>query len=122
MKSPKNKRLLVVDDDDDIRESLSDLLQTEGYEVATARQGLDALTQLRKGLLPSLILLDLMMPQMNGWEFLEARSADAALAGLPVVVLSADTKPLATDAAVCGRLAKPFKIAELLAIVERCAT
>ena len=123
MTPPKNRTLLVVDDDDDIRESLSDLLTHEGYEVSQAKQGLDALAQLRKGLLPSLILLDLMMPKMNGWEFLAAQRADASLAGLPVVVLSAERSPLSkdTEPQVRGRLPKPFDITQLLAVIERCA-
>jgi two-component system, chemotaxis family, chemotaxis protein CheY len=119
----KNRKLLVVDDDDDIRETLTDLLTTEGYEVSQAKQGLDALAQLRKGLWPSLILLDLMMPKMNGWEFLEAQRADPSIADLPVVILSADRSPLsrAVDAQVRARLAKPFDISQLLAVIERCA-
>lgn len=123
MTPSKNKRLLVVDDDDDIRESLSDLLVNEGYDVSTARQGLEALTQLRAGLLPALILLDMMMPSMNGWQFLEAQRNDEALSGLPVVVMSADPSPLPTSAEgqVKGRIGKPFHVEALLAMIERCA-
>src|SRR3954469_1683244 len=85
------KTLMVVDDDTVIRESLADVLQEEGYSVVTAIHGEDALTKLRGGMpVPCLILLDLMMPVMTGGEFFAAQQADPAIAGIPVVVISAD--------------------------------
>ncbi len=85
-----NKRcILLVEDDPDIREIVKDILETEGYSVAAASNGLEALEQLQKLESPCLILLDLMMPVMNGWEFLQRRRSMDSIASLPVVVVSA---------------------------------
>jgi len=82
--------LLVVEDDDDLRGMLSILLKGEGYGVIEAVHGQDALDKLRQSDRPCLILLDLFMPTMNGWAFREAQMKDAAIADIPVVVVSAD--------------------------------
>src|SRR5690348_1604555 len=85
------KSVLIVDDDLDIRETLSEALAATGFDVATAVNGLDALGVLRgSGDRPSVILLDLMMPIMNGYEFLERRNLDPALASIPVAIATAD--------------------------------
>src|SRR4051794_22433741 len=82
--------VLVVDDDADLRMLLSVTLQREGYSVTCCANGDDALRWLREaGQLPVVILLDLMMPVMNGWEFRGAQMKDPALARVPVVVISA---------------------------------
>src|ERR1043165_863029 len=84
------KDILVIEDDEDISDSLRDLLEGEGYRVATAangREGIDALK--RQGRHPCMVLLDLMMPVMNGWQFLEVKGQDQGLAAIPVVVVSA---------------------------------
>src|SRR3954471_1338862 len=84
------KRILIVDDDDDIRETLSQVLTDEGYTVETAINGLEALNQLRRTTtIPSLILLYLMMPVLNGFEFQVAKSRDPLLASIPVIIVSA---------------------------------
>src|SRR5690349_16993945 len=85
------RRVLVVDDDADIRETVSLILEDEGYEVQSAQDGAAALGVLRAGPLPDVILLDLMMPVMNGWQFREQQTRDPRLAAIPVVVLSADS-------------------------------
>jgi CheY-like chemotaxis protein len=108
-------RLLVVEDDDDVLEAYIDVLGDEGHEVVTARNGQEALDRLRSGLLPQIILLDLMMPVMDGFEFRAQQLADPAIAGVPVVVLTAgavtdrvrELHPLAC-------LTKPFDLEELL--------
>jgi CheY-like chemotaxis protein len=82
------KSVMVVDDDDDIRETISGLLAQRGFQVTTAADGNDALQQLRSGDLPGLILLDLMMPSMSGEEFRAWQMNDPRLAAVPVVVLS----------------------------------
>jgi CheY-like chemotaxis protein len=79
---------LIVEDDDDQRESLVDLLQAEGYRAAGVPNGQEALEELRQGPPPCLILLDLMMPVMNGWEFREQQRLDPALAAIPVAVVT----------------------------------
>ncbi len=81
--------VLVVEDDDDVREALLLLLDNEGVHAVGATDGLDALGRIEAGFRPSLILLDLMMPVMDGEKFLRARKANPALASIPVVVVSA---------------------------------
>jgi two-component system chemotaxis response regulator CheY len=85
------KLLFLVEDDADIRESLKDFLIDEGYDVLTAENGFDALNQLRLLTdLPKLILLDLMMPVMDGVSFRTAQLLDPRLSNIPVVVTSAN--------------------------------
>jgi CheY-like chemotaxis protein len=81
--------VLVVDDDDDIRESFRDLLERNGHAVAEARNGSEAISYLRSEPTPSLVLLDLMMPILNGWQVLEVLESEGWLATLPVTVISA---------------------------------
>lgn len=81
--------ILLVDDDDDIRESVRTLLEDEGYSVVLAEDGVRALELLRDGLRPSLVLLDLMMPGMDGWTVLEEAQNDIHLNTLPFVVFTA---------------------------------
>ncbi|MFP2898959.1 response regulator [Corallococcus sp. 4LFB] len=81
--------LLLVDDDTAIADALSELLVDEGYAVAVARNGAEALSYLRANAAPSLILLDLMMPVMDGYAFREVQREDAALSRIPVFILSA---------------------------------
>jgi CheY-like chemotaxis protein len=80
--------VLVVEDEKDIRGALQDFLEFEGYDVETAPNGKEALTKM-KAKIPALVLLDLMMPVMNGWEFLEEKKRDAELSSTPVLVISA---------------------------------
>ncbi len=113
--------VLIVEDDADIRDALAEILRDEGYEVVGAGHGQDALTHLRGGGRPALILLDLMMPVMNGWQFREAQVADATLAAIPVVVISADGAA-AREAVHIGAdafLQKPIELEELLVTVAR---
>src|SRR3954447_13296865 len=81
------RRILVVEDDQEILGTLSGLLEEEGYEVQSVVDGRDALHRLRGGLAPELIILDLMMPGMDGWEFRTIQRADPALADIPVVAI-----------------------------------
>ncbi len=83
--------ILVVEDDPDLLEGLSELLESEGHSVRRARHGLEALGFLRAGQRPCLILLDLMMPIMNGWQFRHEQRMDSELSKIPVVVISAKT-------------------------------
>ena len=111
--------ILVVEDSVDLRETLAEILEEQGYTVRTAAHGQDAFDQLRTGPLPSLILLDLMMPVMDGWEFRRRQQEDARLRSIPVVVMSASADLSAVDAA--GHLRKPFELSELLGTVaDRC--
>lgn len=111
------KFVLVVDDDPDLLEVTSFVIESEGMAVETAKNGEDALTFLRAGRLPGLVLLDLMMPVMNGWEFLDEVAKDPALEVIPVVVLTAADRagiPGAVDV-----LCKPMDLKALLRVVER---
>lgn len=107
--------VLLVEDDEDIRSVVGDLLRDEGYSVALAEHGRAAVTLLERGLKPSVILLDLMMPLMNGWEFYEHHQSTPALACLPLIVLTASDHRKLGDARV---LKKPVDLAELLAAVR----
>ncbi len=113
--------VMVVEDDYAIRETLRELLEEEGYRVTQASNGAEALARLRTMGPPRLILLDLMMPVMDGWEFRRAIRGDERLAEIPVIVLSADhalEQKIAT-LAVQGYLPKPFELDALLRTVER---
>jgi CheY-like chemotaxis protein len=113
--------VLVVDDDAQIRFVLSELLAEEGYTIAQAANGREALNYLqRANPLPYLILLDLMMPIMNGWEFLRVQQRNPLFAPIPVVVISA-FRALAESAATLGvreALAKPIDLDRLLITVQ----
>ena len=118
------RTILVVDDDLEIRETLKDVLEEEGYDVDAAANGVEALAILRRdgARLPSLIVLDLMMPQMNGWEFCEVQRADPALSPIPVLVISAASSD-GGRASIQGnpRLRKPVELVRLLEAVARYA-
>lgn len=116
------RRILIVEDDPAICNAYQLALEQEGYEIVTAENGKDALAKLGDGVpLPHLILLDLRMPVMNGWEFLEARRAHRTLRGVPVVALTcgAELAPVADADAVVD---KPMDLAELTTLVGKyCA-
>jgi CheY-like chemotaxis protein len=116
------RTVLVVDDDASIRESLAELLGDEGCRVQTATNGAEALSLLRPPaqLRPCVILLDLMMPVMNGQEFYAEQQRDPALATIPIVVISAD-KNLALKATGIGSefLPKPVRLETVLGVLGR---
>lgn len=82
--------VMIVDDDDDVRDLIALVIEGEGYPTLTARDGVEALDLLRAGATPRLILLDLRMPRMNGAEFLEALHANPRRKTIPVVVMTGD--------------------------------
>lgn len=108
--------ILVVDDDDDIRESLAWLLEDEGYRVDSAANGRDALALLARIPLPSVALVDLRMPVMDGVELIEKLRADPRYAALPVIVFSA-ASTVAPPSGV-SLLRKPIPTVELLSAVR----
>jgi CheY-like chemotaxis protein len=110
--------VLVVDDETDIREAVAELLAEEGYEVLNAGDGAEALRKAR-AFHPSVVLLDLMMPGMNGWEFCAERKGDPDLQDIPVIVLSALGRVQGLDAV--GYLQKPFELDDLLTAVREHA-
>jgi len=111
-------RLLVVEDDETILASLCDLLREEGATLVTAANGRDALTTLRASEPPDLILLDLMMPVMDGWEFRIAQRADRALCSIPLIALSADSSAKARAIAADAYLRKPFELEGLVMTIR----
>jgi signal transduction histidine kinase len=112
------KRILIVDDDAATRETLSDALADHGYQVATSGDGRAALDELRSHR-ADLIILDLMMPVMNGWQFRNAQRADPDLRDIPVIAISADGSEQAAAVHADQYLRKPFREEELLLSVER---
>lgn len=108
----RRRTILVVEDDRDLRETVSEVLTEEGFQVVTAEDGHHALALLERHGPPDLILLDLMMPGMNGWQFLKAADDDQ----LRVIIMTA-----ATEAAPEGLpvLRKPVRLSTLLSTIER---
>jgi PAS domain S-box-containing protein len=117
-----SRPILIVDDDDDVRDTVAELLGEKGFRVCTASSGRNAL-ELARSELPSLILLDMMMPDMDGWAFVAELRKNPELASLPVIVFSAhdSTAEIAAALEVAGFLKKPFELSELIATVERSA-
>ena len=113
--------ILVVDDDADLRETLQLLLDDSGYGVTAVSNGQAALDRLKAGARPSFILLDLMMPEMNGWQFLERAQADAVLDAIPVVIMTARRAADLLPALSKQVLHKPFDRTELLNAIARHA-
>lgn len=108
--------VLVVEDNDDIRDAIGELLEDEGYEIALAENGERALEMLTAMPRPCLLLVDLIMPRMDGWQLLGALSRDDRLATIPVVVMSAASN--ANTATGQATLKKPVDLEILLRIVR----
>jgi CheY-like chemotaxis protein len=118
-------RVLVVDDDNEIRETMVEVLNDEGYEAVGASDGIEALAQLRD---PAdgwcLVLLDLMMPNMDGRTFRAEQLQDPAIAPIPVVIVSAmnDVAATAEELKVAAHMTKPIPLRELIQVVRQfCA-
>jgi CheY-like chemotaxis protein len=119
------KSILITEDNDDIRDTIADALREEGYEVHLAKNGREALETLKGLTQPALVLLDLMMPVMNGWEFLDAHRDESGgmKGGHQIVTISAvaatasieDPTPLNTAAS----LRKPLSFSDLMTTVTR---
>jgi signal transduction histidine kinase len=113
------KEILLVEDDRGIRDTVKEVLEDEGYAVATAENGRDALETLRSGASPDLIVLDLRMPVMDGWQFRAAQKSDAAIADIPVLAISADGSAKAEAIDAHAYLRKPLSTEALLEVVSR---
>lgn len=111
--------VIVVEDDPDIREAICEMLEFEGYPVVAFENGKEALERLHEFKNPGLIILDLMMPVMNGVQFLRARQNDQALADIPCFVVSAvgKQKEIIREGAQ-GFLRKPVDARDILAVVK----
>ena len=110
--------ILVVEDDHDVRDAMIEVLQSEGYEAVPAVDGEDALGHLQAGLEPCLILLDLMMPRMNGWQFMQQDAVRQSNA--PIVVVSAHgTADDVRSAGVAAYMRKPVDVDKLLGVIAQ---
>jgi CheY-like chemotaxis protein len=118
--SPASCSILLVEDDADLSESLELVLGLNGHRVTCARDGADALVRLREDPLPRLLLLDLMMPGMNGVEFRERLLGDPRLRDIPVVLLTGAGVHAVEPHIAAGAqlLRKPFDVDELLALID----
>lgn len=114
--------ILIVDDDNDVRAALSELLEAEGFSVEGAPDGREALARLRAAKVhPAVILLDLMMPGMDGWDFRSEQMRDPQLSGVPVVIVSASGFSRASIEAQfrpAAYVEKPIERTELLGVLR----
>lgn len=120
---PSSLRVLIVDDDEGVRTTVADLLTYEGFVVETACDGAEGLERLQRRPWPDAIVLDLMMPIVDGWEFRERQLASEA-ARVPTIIFSASRSSLPrprSDLEGCAFLSKPFDITLLLDVVTDCA-
>ena len=117
--APAGCPVLIVEDDADLRDMMAQLLRLEGLNAVTAANGQEALDYLRGHAPPTVILLDLMMPVMDGWQFRREQQRDAELANVPVIVLSALDPTRAADIAMNAFLKKPLDFDRLLELVRR---
>lgn len=115
------KRVMIIEDDNDIRGSIAELLTDAGIPTIQAENGLQALNLLAQGEMPALILLDLMMPVMDGFKFREQQLIDPKVSGIPVIVMSADGNVADKQArtAALAYLRKPIDIQDLLEVVKK---
>jgi two-component system response regulator CpxR len=120
--TPEREAILIVDDDREIAQLLEKLLASEGYQTIAVRNGKQALEILQQGTVPSVILLDLMMPVMSGWELVERLERDDTLCQIPVVLMSGHTR-LANGGKLrdLHLLPKPFNPQEMLRLVRALA-
>jgi CheY-like chemotaxis protein len=117
--APAGAVVMIVDDDDEIREALGDVLSERGYGIIAASDGQQALARLEQGQRPDAIFLDLWMPVMNGWELVAALSSNPKLSGIPRVVLTAARGQRARDLNVAEVLMKPVRLEQVLGVAER---
>ena len=115
-------RVLVVDDDPNIRRLIVVALRRDGYSFLEASNGREALDLMRSDR-PDVVVLDLMMPVLSGWDVLRERQSDADLSNIPVIIVSANRDPevaTAVSQGICAFLPKPFDIGALSALVRSC--
>ena len=122
--SPTERRdVLIVDDDPDIRDAVGECLRYEGYDVHSAADGRDALDRLEYGLRPAVILLDLMMPVLNGFDVLEALKSRPEWKSIPVVIVSANRGYEAEDlSGAVSILRKPVNVDRLIEAVQQAVS
>ena len=116
----RHPTILLVEDNDDQRAALAVLMQAKGYDVAVAADGIEALQALRENDPPTLVLLDLGLPRMNGWQLRREMLRDDKLASVPVVLVSgeSDLDQIAKSLSVAGYLQKPHRLESLFQLLE----
>jgi CheY-like chemotaxis protein len=112
-------QILVVDDDDEFRTVLVDTLNAKGYQTLVARDGVEAMRILDSGVRPDLILMDLWMPEMDGWQLRHALAEQKRLEHVPIVVMTAAQAQQRAGLGVVDVLEKPFSLEQLLTVVRR---
>lgn len=113
MNPSSDKTILIVDDDREFRDALVEIIRREGFQVETAKSGLQALDKLRWGLRPCVILLDLQMAVMTGWDFRMEQRRDPVLAAIPVIAMTAGYWKQRDLGDYAGRITKPIDEQEL---------
>ena len=116
-------KILIVEDDIDILVTIKELLESQGYVAETAHNGMDALEVLKKTMtLPDLILLDYMMPEMDGATFRVEQERDSRIASIPILLMTADARPDEKQIQIGARgsIKKPFDIDMFLASIKKC--
>lgn len=113
-------QILIVEDDQDLRHSLAEILRDDGYLVDAVCDGVEALAYLRAGNAPGVILLDLMMPRLDGYSFRVQQLADKTICHFPVILLSADGRmdEVAGSLEVSGAIGKPIDLPRLISAIE----
>jgi CheY-like chemotaxis protein len=113
------KSILVIDDEPDIRLLLADILKMLGYSVRVAANGKEALDNIRTLGVPSMIVLDLMMPIMDGYEFWAEQHRDPTMADVPVIVITAGPGVQRADVKPFGVIGKPIKLPQLFSLIGK---
>ena len=117
--APTMKRILVIEDEAAVRRTILRVLEEAGYAADGATDGMRALEMLREGMRPDVIVLDISMPEMNGYQFRVRQLADPELASIPVIVLSGEASgPMARRLLAAAFVTKPFLRGELVAAIE----
>jgi CheY-like chemotaxis protein len=118
----KGKTILIVEDDEVARQGLTTILQMEGYQTACAADGQEGIEYLKSNPLPDVILLDMLMGEHDGWEFLDKHQADPAWQGVPIILMTigVTTREWAIAHGCCGFIPKPIHIPVLLTEIQRC--
>lgn len=111
------RRVLVVEDDADVRETLALALREAGFEATVAIDGVDGLERLRAGFVPDVLLIDLRMPRLDGESLVTAVRSDVRFADLPVITMTGDPAEPTARGEVVAHLRKPFDLDDLLAII-----
>ena len=117
--SPSTNTVLIVDDDEEFRQALVEIVQHEGFRVETATSGMEALDKLRWGLRPCVVLLDMQMAVMTGWDFRAEQNRDKTLSAIPVIAMTAGYWKDRDLGDYAARISKPIQVPELKATLAK---